>query len=137
MSNQGVRPSAIPDICVIADPSLIGDDALLKTCYWFSRDFHCSIERLADGRPQVRLSPREDTKTQVIESAESDFLDAATDFELRSRIEIKTASLRELILAKAFAESGVLEDPPQGEFTDPVDKQDPNGLFKILNSAQF
>jgi len=49
-----------------------------------------------------------------------DIYDALLDSQLRVEIQAETAGVRELIIAKAFAESGVLEDPPPGTFEDPV-----------------
>jgi His-Xaa-Ser system protein HxsD len=49
-----------------------------------------------------------------------EFFEALLDSQLRVEIQEQTAAVRELIIAKAFAESGVLEDPPPGTFEDPV-----------------
>lgn len=59
----------------------------------------------------------------------------ATDFTLRERIETRTASIRELLLAKAFAEAGILEDSPEGVFGDRIEEEKTDGLFKILGNA--
>ena len=41
--------------------------------------------------------------------------------KLRLDIARETASVRELIIAKAFAETGLLDDPPIGDDRDPVE----------------
>jgi hypothetical protein len=46
----------------------------------------------------------------------------------------KTSEVRDLLLAKAFSESGVLEEEPQGVFGDPIEESKPDGMFKILGS---
>jgi His-Xaa-Ser system protein HxsD len=138
MSGAGLtQPIDRAQFTVLVDSSIISKDALLKTCYWFSRDFHHEITGLGEGRIQVRLSAKESAKPEVIDSARDEFLNTAIDFELRSVIEAKTSSVRDLILAKAFAESGVLEAQPEGIFADAVEEHNPDGLFKILNSGQF
>jgi len=43
------------------------------------------------------------------------------DHQLRNDIEVQTGQIRELLVAKAFAGAGVLEDTPPGDPTDPVD----------------
>ncbi|MGC1362208.1 MAG: His-Xaa-Ser system protein HxsD [Silvibacterium sp.] len=120
---------------LVVDMEVISKDAILKACYWFSRDFYCEITELPNSRLQVSLSPKESAITDAVLSCKGDFLNTAMDFELRSQIEAKTSSIRELILAKAFAESGVLEDPPIGLFGDAVEEKKPDGLFKILDSG--
>jgi hypothetical protein len=58
------------------------------------------------------------------------------DFALREKIEAKTSDIRDLLLAKAFSESGVLEDQPEGVFGDKVEESKPDGMFKILSNPQ-
>ncbi len=59
----------------------------------------------------------------------------AMDFALRERITAKTSDMRDLLLAKAFSESGVLEEQPQGVFGDMVEEENPSGMFKILSNG--
>jgi hypothetical protein len=58
------------------------------------------------------------------------------DFALREKVEAKTSGIRDLLLAKAFSESGVLEDRPEGVFGDKVEEAKPDGIFKILSNRQ-
>jgi His-Xaa-Ser system protein HxsD len=44
-----------------------------------------------------------------------EFANALLDQQLRLDVERETRTLRELIVAKAFAESGVFEDRPVGD----------------------
>jgi His-Xaa-Ser system protein HxsD len=134
---SGLSDSGVTGTTLVFDPALVGRDAVLKTCYWFSRDFHCHVAELPDNRVQVTLLPKDFARPEAVATCEGDFFNTAIDFELRSRVEAKTSAVRELILAKAFAESGVLEDQPEGKFSDPVDESRPEGLFRILNSGQF
>jgi His-Xaa-Ser system protein HxsD len=119
------------------DTAVIGKDSVLKSAYWFSRDFHCHIENASNQHLRVSLVPKDSATAEAIATCEGDFRNTAIDFELRAKVEQKTSDIRELILAKAFAEAGVLEDRPEGKFADPVDESEPTGLFKILNSGQF
>ena len=131
--------SNAPMIAVVIDTAIIGKDAVLKACYWFSRDYHHQITPMPDGRLHVTLAPKNSIGAESSASCQGEFLNTALDFELRSMIEAKTANIKELILAKAFAASGVLEDTPQGILADPVEaaQDKPEGLFKILNSGPF
>ena len=124
-------------LSILIDPTIVGKDALLKACYWFSRDFSHELNTLVDGRVQVLLTPKSGSAAEVINSCREGFTNLALDFELRSKIESKTAAIRELILAKAFSESGILEDEPEGKFSDSVEEAKPDGLFHILGSGKL
>jgi hypothetical protein len=61
----------------------------------------------------------------------------ALDFALRERVTAKTSDVRDLLLAKAFSESGVLEEKPQGVFGDSLEEAKQDGMFKILNHTEL
>ena len=113
------------------DSHLVSPEALLKTAYWFSRDFYCDI-RSAEELTVVSLRPKD--SALLHEGIRQEFLNHALDFALRERVNQQTADVRDLLLAKAFSESGVLEDAPQGTFGDMLEEAKPDGMFKILNN---
>lgn len=110
---------------VLLDKRVYSKAAILRACYWFGRDLLFKIEEQESHflitaslrAPQPTLAQ---PKPPKVEDLLSDFLDALLDSQLRIEIQQETASIRELIIAKAFSESGVLEDPPPGTFEDPV-----------------
>src|SRR5260370_37175403 len=112
------------------DGTFFSADSILKTCYWFSRHFTFELKQ-GDGRTIVMLQPKD--TTLPTSAVHDDFLAMATDFSLRERIEARTANIREILLAKAFAESGILEDSPAAIFLDQFEQEKPGGLFKILS----
>jgi His-Xaa-Ser system protein HxsD len=107
------------------DKKVYSKSAVLKACYWFSRDLSfqvddtgdrlCLIVRLRDFTPTL-AQPR----VKKIDEWLPEIFNALLDAQLREEIQAETAPIRELIIAKAFAESGVLEDSPPGTFEDPV-----------------
>ena len=120
------------------DKNVYSRPAVLRTCYWFGKDLHfhvdeetqylvvsISLRATAPTLDQPRIKP--------IDEWLPDFFDALLDSQLRVEIQAETANVRELIIAKAFAESGILEDPPPGTFADPVSAAcvDPKGLVRI------
>lgn len=109
-------------------------EALLKACYWLSRDFECDVSRGSNGNFTVRLQPKPTCRITP-EEAREQITTLAIDFALRERVTLQTAEVRELLLAKAFSESGVLEDQPQGVFGDSVEEKKPDGMFKILSNS--
>jgi hypothetical protein len=82
------------------------------------------------------LRPKSATSEFDPNSTKDAFLTSALDFALRERIEAKTAGIRDLLLAKAFSESGVLEGEPEGVFGDRIEESKSDGMFKILSNPQ-
>lgn len=115
--------------------AIISAEALLKACYWFSRDFVCEIRNRTEHTADVILTPRGPSTASDLASAKDAFTTSAMDFALREKIESKTSGIRDLLLAKAFSESGVLEDQPEGIFGDRVEEMKPDGMFKILSNS--
>jgi len=116
--------------------AIISAEALLKTSHWFSRDFVCEIRTRNEHIVDVLLTPRSATSASELELARQSFISSAMDFALREKIEAKTSGIRDLLLAKAFSESGVLEDQPEGLFGDRVEEAKPDGMFKILSNPR-
>ena len=113
---------------------LVSVEALLKTCYWFSRDFVCNVEKDRPDSSLVSIKPKGDLPTSM-EQAQEGFLTSAMDFALRERVTTRTSDVRDVLLAKAFSESGVLEDLPHGVFGDRIEEQKHDGMFKILGNG--
>jgi His-Xaa-Ser system protein HxsD len=107
------------------DKAIYSQSAVLKACYWFSRDLYFQVE---DGVNNLTLTVRvrvsnptlAEPRFKPIEEWLPEIWNALLDAQLRAEIQAETAPIRELILAKAFAEAGILEDSPPGSFEDPV-----------------
>lgn len=123
---------------ILIDKKVFSKSALLRACYWSSRDLWFKVDEVNEillvtvglklthptlGQPTVRN----------IEEILPEFLNALLDSQLRVEIQAETAAIRELIIAKAFAESGILEDAPPGTFEDPIGEphRKPNNLVNI------
>jgi His-Xaa-Ser system protein HxsD len=119
---------------VQVDHALVSVEALLKTCYWFSRDFVCDVNHESVERSIVSLKPKSSNGISLSEAQEQ-FTALAMDFALRERVTTKTSDVRDLLLAKAFSESGVLEEKPEGVFGDAFEEAKPDGMFKILSNS--
>lgn len=128
------RTSNANSVAVEINLSIISPEALLKTCYWFSRDYVCEVKNQSESVTNVLLSPRGLTQDFNPLSIRDAFLTSALDFALREKIEAKTSGIRDLLLAKAFSESGVLEDEPEGVFGDKIEESNPDSMFKILSN---
>ena len=119
-------------VAIEADTNIFSLEAVLKACYWFSRDYAYEISQSRAGQVVVSLTSKQPSAPS--DNLRAEFVAMVTDFTLRERIEARTHSIRELLLAKAFAEAGVLEDSPAGTFGDLIEEEKPNGLFKILSN---
>lgn len=126
-------PGPCGTITIELDSSVFSAEAVLKACYWFSKDFAYEVSRKDAAYITVSLIAKHASPPS--DDVRAEFISTATDFTLRNHIEARTNSIRELLLAKAFAEAGVLEDSPDGIFGDKIEEEKPNGLFKILSDA--
>lgn len=117
-------------------------ESLLKAAYWLSNRAVVHVPESDDGKFIVIIKLKQTTPTldnpkqQNIEDLVDEFCNSIIDFELRHKVEIETAQVRQIILAKAFSESGVLEEEPPGSILDPVEQSNPGNLVKIASSPQ-
>jgi His-Xaa-Ser system protein HxsD len=126
------------------DSRVFSRDALLRALYWFSKDLYSEVS-LSDDEQHFLVCLRlkqlvptlENPKPPDLQALIADFQTALVDSELRVQIQKETAGVRELILAKAFSEAGVLEDVPPQRYEDPVLASHPrektDSLLKILS----
>ena len=120
------------------DKKIYSKSAVLRACYWFGKDLYCHLKERGDLLEvtvglRVSSPTLDQPKIRKIDEWLPEIYDALLDSQLRIEIQAETAGIRELIIAKAFAESGVLEDPPPGTFDDPVTRIDAESsdLIKI------
>jgi His-Xaa-Ser system protein HxsD len=111
------------------DKKIYSKSAVLRACYWFGKDLYCHLKERGDLLEvtvglRVSSPTLDQPKVRKIDEWLPEIYDALLDSQLRIEIQAETAGVRELIVAKAFAESGVLEDPPPGTFDDPVARND-------------
>jgi His-Xaa-Ser system protein HxsD len=108
-------------------------EAILKACYWLSAECVCSVSHPQQNQATVSIEIRHGSVSNLSTVRER-FNSLVYDFALRERVTQATAGVRDLLLAKAFSEAGVLDDSPQGIFGDPIEEAKPDGLFKILSN---
>jgi len=104
------------------DESVFCQEAVERAVYWFTGRFRVDIRRAEPGRLVVIFDPKvNDVPTTDVAS---EFRDALIDAQVRVRIAHETAPIRNLIVAKAFAEGNLLDDAPVGDWRDPVAELD-------------
>ena len=122
--STGVRADGV---CLNLNARQFSREAVVRASYWLSKDLHIDIPPCeSEEIIQVILRPRSEVPTldnprpKSLEDLVVEFKDSLIDAELRVQVLRETSAVRELLLAKAFAEAGVLEDGPPGSFDDPV-----------------
>lgn len=116
------------EITLLVDEAIYARTAVLKSCYWFTDRCFIFIYRHDEQHLAIRLAAK--SNSPGLEILVGEFENALLDHQLRFEIARETATLRELIVAKAFAAGDVLEDPPVGDDSDPVEQaaeHTPNG----------
>ena len=107
-------------VTVFVDATLYPKEAIFKCLYWYSNKFRTGID-LVSTIYQITLAPlstvvaETENLTETLEQLERDLI----DFNLRHIVTQETRNVRDLLIAKAFA-NGEFDEEPPGEITDPV-----------------
>lgn len=126
---------------IYLDPRIYSKEAIIRACYWFTGVAYIRVPESPEDRLAVRIELKQTTPTLAnpkrpsINDFLGEFCNSLLDFELRRQVESETAPIRQIILAKAFSESGVLEDEPPGGIADPVESAKPSSLVQLVNPA--
>jgi len=129
-------------VTIKLDPRIYSKESILKACYWYTGVANIHVPESPDQRLVIRIEMKqkaptlEAPKPLLVDEFLPEFCNSLLDFELRRQIETETAPIRQLILAKAFSESGVLEDDPIGVVSDPVEANTPHPVVQITNRSE-
>lgn len=109
------------EIVVFADTKLYNKDTIFKCLYWYGDRFHTNVSFLNQDTYKITLTP---ISTSQISTNEMELYLAKlerdlVDFSVRQLVNQETQAIRELLIAKAFA-NGDFDEIPIGELTDPV-----------------
>jgi His-Xaa-Ser system protein HxsD len=125
------------------DPRFYSREAVLRACYWYTNVAYVHVPESPDDKLTVsiklkqRLPTLERPAPISIDELVGEFCNSLVDFELRRQVEAETAPVRQLIVAKAFSESGVLEDEPPGNIEDRVETEKPSSLVQIMKAQHL
>jgi His-Xaa-Ser system protein HxsD len=115
----------IPSRVLHIDESLYHKTAVLRACYWFTDRCYLFVSRPSPGSLDVEIRAKAGQDAESLEAVAGEFVNALLDYELRRQIDEQTGSIRELLIAKAVAQVGTLDDAPPGSANDPVDDRHP------------
>jgi len=99
------------------DENLYSQEVLYKCFYWYTKNFDVTIECIANSKWLVRLESLKEAFdfTPIIHKIKRDLI----DFRLREIVSNETKAIRELMIAKAFANYDI-DEPPTTDVSDPV-----------------
>ena len=110
-------------------------EAVLRTACWFTDRVYIFISKPTHQTLRLHLKTKPPTlefpRQEPIREVAGEFSNALFDNQLREGIEQRTGKIRELLVMKALAEAGVLEEPPPGTPNDPVADQQNANLIQI------
>lgn len=107
------------EVTLLVDESVYSREAVLRACYWFTDRCYLFVSRPDPQRLAVSIRPK--LSEPALDAVVGEFSNALLDYQVRRDIERETHTIRELIVAKAFAEGNLLDDPPVGDDRDPVE----------------
>jgi His-Xaa-Ser system protein HxsD len=111
-------------IAFTLDERVYSVEAVLRTAYWFTDRVYIFVSKPGENTLRVHLKTRPPTleapHTVSVTDLAGEFANSLLDHQLRETIQEQTGKIRELLVMKAIAEAGVLEDSPPGSANDPV-----------------
>ena len=135
----GVKLTSGATAEIKVDTSIFAKDAVLKAVHWATDVAYVQIRHSSDRVLVIELALKQpkptldNPQTTSIEALSGDVCNLILDYELRRQISSETSAVRQLILAKAFSEAGVLEDSAPGSCADPVELTRSSSLVQIGN----
>jgi len=105
-------------IVFVVDEAIYSRGAILRALHWYSDQFGILTSTGPDGTFVITMRSKKQNADfqQLVNEFENKLIDA----QLRIEIRDETSRIRELIVAKAFAEGDLLDDTPIGDWRDPV-----------------
>jgi len=110
------------ELLIDIDESLYHSQAVLRTCYWFTDRCYLFVNREAPGRLKVRLRAKDTSDVEDLSIIADEFTNALLDYELRRLIDEQSGTIRDALIARAFAAAGEPDFLPPGDALDPVDQ---------------
>jgi His-Xaa-Ser system protein HxsD len=111
-------------VALTVDERVYSVNALLRTAYWFTDRAYIFVTKPGERTLRVHLKAKAPTldspHSTPIRDLAGEFGNSLLDNQLREAVEEQTGKIRELLVMKAIAEAGILEDSPPGSPNDPV-----------------
>lgn len=113
---------------VSVDPSVFSEAAILKTAYWFTDKYYLFLAKSrANGLFEVEFRLKTGESLEQLKAACGEFSNNLLDQEVRQKVLLETASVRDTLLKKAFLEGKALLPP--GTVSDETHLPQPGDVF--------
>lgn len=119
MLNNIVDTVTSEHITIHLDAQIFNQSGILKCGYWYTQSYLFTIEKI-EGYYRVTLSPLPEKTISHPDMVYTKLRKDLIDFQLRDVITKETQNIRDLLIAKAFA-NGALDEVSQEELSDPVE----------------
>ncbi len=106
------------ELVITVEKSIYNLDVLHKCFYWYGSCFDVSIHDLNEKHYQIELSSQHEGAS--LEDTVSKIKRDLIDFKLRDTVTKETRTVRDLIIAKAFAYYDSDDNDPTTDLSDPV-----------------
>jgi His-Xaa-Ser system protein HxsD len=105
------------ELHLLIEKEIYNEDVLHKCFYWYGANFIVEIENHSKEYFSICLQTKNESENwnDIVEKIKGDLI----DFKLRDIVTKETKTIRELLIAKAFAYYG-LDENPTTEVSDPV-----------------
>jgi len=124
-------------VAFTVDERVYSVEAVLRTAYWFTDRAYLFISKPGEYTLRVHLKIKpvslEAPRQESVSDLAGEFGNALLDNQLREAVEKRTGKIRELLVMKAVAEAGALEDPAPGSPNDPIADQQQADLTQITS----
>lgn len=122
---------------VSVDPNVFSEVAILKTAYWFTDQYYLFLARNnKSGLLDVEFRLKQAESPEKLKIACGEFWNNLLDQEVRQKVLLETAPLRDTLLKKAFLEakaplpSGIASDESHLPLAGQVFHDDPVGASR-------
>lgn len=104
---------------ILLNTAEFNESTIHKCFYWYTRDFNVAISALPEHEVLVSITAKDSTTAVVWDQLPPRIHNDLIDFRLREIVAQETGTIRELLVAKAFANYDT-QQPLQSEVSDPV-----------------
>ena len=102
---------------IVIDSNLYSIEVVYKCFYWYTSDYTVEIKSDQDSIRVILSNPK---KEWEIENLNHKINTDLIDFKTRDIVFKETKNIREILIAKAFANSDEYDEQPPGDVNDPI-----------------
>lgn len=103
--SRGIEQDVFGDCAKITvDKELYSEAAIFKAAYWFTDRYYLFLEPTPNGEIAIEIRGKATMTADDLKAAASEFCNSLIDFRVRERVMQQTATIRDALVVRAFAE---------------------------------